>query len=102
MGDATVNTEEYIMQKIDNIENTPKKDSLLKKLNNIEIYQVGHHGSISSTSQKWLDYLNIKNAVISSKKQIYGHPSDEVLKRLVDKNINTYITEKDKAVKFKL
>jgi competence protein ComEC len=52
---------------------------------------IGHHGSKSSTSQKFLDAVNPKFAVIQvGKDNNYGHPTTEVLKRLNDKKIKIY------------
>ena len=87
MGDATCKTEEYLLKR--NI-----------KLENIKIMQVGHHGSITSTSQEFIDSLKVENAIISSKKKVYGHPSKEIVDRLKSKGIKIYITENDGAIKF--
>ena len=89
MGDATCKTESYLLKRNINLEK-------------IKILQVGHHGSITSTSQEFLDKLNIENAIISSKKKVYGHPSKEVVDRLKNKGINIYITENDGAIKFNI
>ena len=45
--------------------------------------------------------LNIKNAVISSKKEVYGHPTKEVLEILSNYNINILITENLGMIVFK-
>ncbi len=89
MGDATCKTESYLLKRNINLEK-------------IKILQVGHHGSITSTSQEFLDSLNIENAIISSKKKVYGHPSKEVVDRLKNKGIKIYITENDGAIKFNI
>lgn len=89
MGDATSNTENYLL-----LSNA--------KIPDIFIYQVGHHGSKTSSSKEFIGKLNIKNAVISSKKKVYNHPSEETLKTLSLHNINIKITEKEGAIKFKL
>lgn len=89
MGDATANTEKYILNS--NV-----------KIPDIFIYQVGHHGSKTSSKEEFIGKLNIENAVISSKKKVYNHPSEETLKILNLHNINIKITEKEGAIKFKL
>lgn len=89
MGDATVKSERYLL------------DNLIIKNKKIDVLQVGHHGSNTSTSKELLEYFNIKNAVISSKKEVYGHPTKEVLEILSNYNINILITENLGMIVFK-
>ena len=94
MGDATIETENVLIKNITKeIEN---------KFQNLSILQVGHHGSKTSTSEKFLQMLDIKLAVISSKKKVYGHPASETLDRLNKYNIRYKITENDGAIIFKI
>lgn len=97
MGDSTISTEKYIL---DNYINKEKDKNILNKLMNIYVYQVSHHGSNTSSYEDFLSKINIKYAIISSKKSVYGHPNKEVLDRLLKKNINIIITEKNGAIKF--
>lgn len=90
MGDATKNTEKYILEN-NNLH-----------INNIDIYQVGHHGSKTSTLDEFLNKLDIDTAVISSKKKVYNHPAEETLNTLFNHNIKVKITEKDGAFKFNI
>ncbi|RUS44566.1 MBL fold metallo-hydrolase [Cohnella sp. AR92] len=56
-----------------------------------DVLLVGHHGSKSSTSQKFLDKVNPTYAVIQvGKGNNYGHPTQEILKRLNDKGVKVY------------
>ena len=89
MGDATVKSERYLL------------DNLIIKNKKIDVLQVGHHGSNTSTSKELLECFNIKNAVISSKKEVYGHPTKEVLEILSNYNINILITENLGMIVFK-
>ena len=87
MGDATKESENYIL----NTYNLPKMD----------ILKVGHHGSNTSTSKKFIKKISPKISLISAgKNNIYGHPHQETLKKL--KNSDVYITKKDGAVKINL
>ena len=64
-----------------------------------DILQVGHHGSKSSTSEKFLELVAPKLAVIQAGlKNKYGHPSQEVLSRL--KNIKIFRTDLDGDIVF--
>lgn len=60
-----------------------------------DILKVGHHGSRTSTSQEFLRAVTPDFAVISAgKNNSYGHPSNEVLDRLVSQSVQvlgTYI-----------
>jgi competence protein ComEC len=64
-----------------------------------DVLKVGHHGSRSSTSQKWLDAVNPSIAVISvGADNKYGHPTAEVLKRLEKKSVKVHRTDKEGIV----
>ncbi len=64
-----------------------------------DVLKIGHHGSDYSTSQAFLDKVNPKYAVISvGEGNIYGHPTDVVLNRLANKNINVYRTDKQGTI----
>jgi competence protein ComEC len=56
-----------------------------------DVLLVGHHGSKSSSSQAFLDAVKPSYAVIQvGKDNNYGHPTAEVLKRLMDMGVKTY------------
>ena len=58
------------------------------------VLKVGHHGSATSTSYSWLYNIDPKYAIISvGKDNDYGHPTDEVLSRLRDADVETYRTD---------
>ena len=86
MGDATKNTERKLL----------KED----KIKNIDILQVGHHGSKTSSSEEFISKINSCNAIISSKESVYGHPNEEVLEILNKYKFKIFITEKVGAIKF--
>ncbi len=88
MGDSTKITEKYLL------------DNFLVELNNIDIYQVSHHGSKTSSLEEFVFSINISNAVISSQKVIYGHPDSEVIDLFKKLKIKTYITEEKGAIIF--
>lgn len=88
MGDSTKVTEKYLL------------DNFLNELKEIDIYQVSHHGSKTSSLEDFLSSINISNAIISSQKAKYGHPDKEVLNILNKLKINTYITEEKGAIIF--
>ncbi len=79
-GDATKETEKEIL----------KSDFVLSYF---DVFQVAHHGSNTSTSGEFLNRFSFKYAVISSKKSVYGHPSDETINLLNKYKIRHYILE---------
>lgn len=71
MGDASSNVEDYIMSKYN--------------LSDISFFKVGHHGSKTSSSKSFIDYINPKVSLISvGRNNMYGHPSNITLDNLSD------------------
>ncbi|WP_432355193.1 DNA internalization-related competence protein ComEC/Rec2 [Sporosarcina sp. A2] len=57
------------------------------------ILKVGHHGSKTSTTQEFLDFLQPDTAIISvGRNNRYGHPNEEVVERLLDQQVNVLTT----------
>lgn len=76
-------------------EQESENDMLKSKANlKSDVLLVGHHGSNSSTSQKFLNAVNPKYAVIQVGKNSYGHPTDATLKKLSSKKITVYRNDK--------
>ena len=66
------------------------------------ILKIGHHGSKSSSSEKFLEKVNPSEAVISvGEKNSYGHPHSEVLERLERNSVKVWRTDKNGTVKYK-
>lgn len=65
----------------------------------VQMLKVGHHGSSTSTSEAFLQYCNPQIAVIScGRNNRYGHPHEELLKRLEDAGCHIYQTRESGAV----
>ena len=59
-----------------------------------DILKVGHHGSTTSTSQKFLNQIKPKYAIISvEKNNDYGHPKEKILERLKNEGAEIYRTD---------
>lgn len=87
MGDAGVEVEQDLMDKYN--------------LEDIDILKVGHHGSKTSSKEKFINYINSDYSIISvGKNNRYGHPNNEVLDIL--KNSNIYRTDQNGSIMFKL
>lgn len=88
-GDAPTSTEEKLMR--------DHRLGLLHEsieLSQTELLKVAHHGSSDSTSLSFLEYLNVKQAVIScGKDNAYGHPMQEVLSALTLQGAEIYRTD---------
>ena len=63
-----------------------------------DVYQCGHHGSDTSTTEDLLKAINPKYAIISVGKNSYGHPTDSTLKLLSDNKIKTYRTDESGTI----
>ena len=67
-----------------------------------DILKVGHHGSKTSTSEEWLDYLKPEEAIIScGKNNRYGHPHKEVITLLNKKHIKIRRTDLEGTIVYK-
>lgn len=65
------------------------------------VLKVGHHGSDTSTTEKFLEAVSPEYAVISvGAGNPYGHPAETTIKRLQDAHVRTYRTDEDKTVVF--
>ena len=58
----------------------------------VDILKVPHHGSLSSSTENFIDALSPEIAVICVGKNFYGHPSKEVICRYKSRNIPVYKT----------
>lgn len=63
-----------------------------------DILKVAHHGSSTSTNLEFFDKVNPNIAVITVGKNHFGHPSQKIIERLEDKNIQIYQTDEDGTV----
>lgn len=88
MGDASRTIEEMILN--DNID--------IK----IDYLKVGHHGSNSSSSEKFISYLDCKEAIIScGYNNKYKHPSDSVIDILNKYDISIRRTDIEGTISYK-
>lgn len=86
-GDASIKIDEDIM------------DNYSSTFLDVDVLKLGHHGSRTSTNEKWLSITSPTYAVIMCEKgNKYGHPHQEVL-QLLD-NIKTYRTDDDGTILF--
>lgn len=64
-----------------------------------DVIKIGHHGSSTSTSSKFLNAVNPKYAVISlGKDNSYGHPHKEIITRLKISDIKIYRTDENGTI----
>jgi len=64
------------------------------------VLKVAHHGSHTSTSGEFLDLAAPAIALIScGKNNLYGHPHEEVLKRLGRAGTQVFRSDEDGAVR---
>ena len=81
---------------------TPAEGFLISKFNKFldsEVLKLGHHGSKTSSSEKFLDIVTPEYGIISAGiKNRFNHPSKSILERLKMKNINYKRTDKEGAI----
>lgn len=64
-----------------------------------DVLKIGHHGSTSSTTEKFLELVNPEIAVISvGKENKYGHPEKKILDRLKSREIEILRTDEIGAI----
>ncbi|MER2064265.1 MAG: ComEC/Rec2 family competence protein, partial [Alkalibacterium sp.] len=68
----------------------------------VDVLKVGHHGSLTSTHEAFLNQITPDTAWISSgEANRYGHPHNSVIERLTAQNVAIYRTDTHGAVKYK-
>lgn len=66
------------------------------------VLKVGHHGSKTSTGDAWLKAVDPQYAVIlCGKDNSYGHPHQEIMRKLEEKEIKIYRTDEEGTIVFK-
>ena len=74
----------------DKMVNLYKDKSVLES----DILKVAHHGSKTSTTEKFLELVNPKNCLIGvGKNNLFGHPSNEIVERLEELDVKVYRTD---------
>ena len=76
------------------------EENAMPLLQSVDVLKVSHHGSDTSSSPYFLDYIRPRFGVIScGKHNRYGHPGKDTLERLVTRNIIPLRTDLMGAVK---
>ena len=66
-----------------------------------DVLKASHHGSNSSTGNEFLDAARPAYCVISCEADsMYGFPTEQVMSRLHNRNIKTYVTYLDGDIIF--
>lgn len=82
-GDGTVETETWFIEKMGGASY------------DVDFLKAGHHGSDTSTSQAFLDFVTPEYCVIMCDNgEEYSHPDTEVMNRLFDMGVVTYRTNR--------
>lgn len=90
------------------IEKVAENAILEKYKDNLEclkstVLKIAHHGSNTSTINDFLDVVSPQIALIGvGEDNKFGHPSDETIKKLTDKGIRIYRTDKSGEITIKI
>ncbi|WP_368652139.1 DNA internalization-related competence protein ComEC/Rec2 [Ornithinibacillus sp. 4-3] len=79
------------------------EEEILKNHTNIkgDVLKVAHHGSNTSSSERFIDQLKPMYALISAgRNNRYGHPTDDVIRTLEERAIKILRTDENGAVQF--
>lgn len=64
-----------------------------------DVLKLGHHGSRTSSSDKFLNAVKPKFAIVScGKNNDYGHPHKETMKKMKERNIKVYRTDESGTI----
>jgi competence protein ComEC len=67
----------------------------------IDVVKVGHHGSVTSSSQEFIDRVTPKIAIISvGEDNRYGHPDEEVLERYQERGVSILRTDVNGTIQY--
>lgn len=84
----------YLEQKYLFMGDSEKEVENSREWNKVNVLKVGHHGSNTSSTERFLNQVKPEIAIISvGANNQYKHPSTNVLTRLKDLNINIYRTD---------
>lgn len=98
-GDATVESEENVFEIL---EDEGIRESLKYPDGGYPVLKVGHHGSHTSSGEKWLSWVSPSIALISvGENNSYGHPHEDVLERLGQHGADVFRTDESGAVTIK-
>ncbi|MGH7538564.1 MAG: DNA internalization-related competence protein ComEC/Rec2, partial [Gemmatimonadales bacterium] len=79
----------------------PVEAQLAGRVGRVDVLKVGHHGSLTATSDAWLQELAPREAVISvGARNTYGHPAPPVLQRLARHRVATLRTDQLGTITF--
>ena len=88
-GDSPIKIEDYLV-------------SLYGESLSCDVLKVGHHGSNTSTGEKFLNAVSPQMAIISAgKDNSYGHPHAEVVERLRQKDVEILNTAETGTIRIK-
>lgn len=72
------------------------------KIENIDIVKIPHHGSKTSSSKAFLDYIKPKIGVIQVGKNSFGHPNSDIIERYKERNTKIFRTDIEGEIEFSI
>lgn len=96
-GDAESKAEEALLKYAESLQDAESRQDV--ELLQADVYKAGHHGSSTSSTDKFLDAVKPTYAVIScAKGNDYGHPHAETMERFSERNIQVYRTDEQGTI----
>ena len=71
-------------------------------LNRIDILKVAHHGAKTSLSDRFLEIIRPRQAIISVGKNSFGHPNPDLIKKMEKEGIKVRRTDLEGEIKLQI
>jgi competence protein ComEC len=97
-GDLGFEGEQELLRLYERANGRPSSNVLKNDRLSVGLLKVGHHGSRYSTSDDFLEAVSPSAAIIQVGRNTFGHPSQEVIRKLEDSGALTFRNDESGAI----